>query len=156
MGSSASYGGPVHPIWGPVRPIGGPVRPIWGPVRPMGVEVHLVWGPVRPIWGPVHPIWGPVRPIMGPVHMHTHAHSVPPPVTPVPSLVLQTCPRIPPPVTYILSLLCLKVRAATGRISKNDWVEWLCQLGVELLKESPSPTLHSCWALAQVYKPLPQ
>ena len=45
---------------------------------------------------------------------------------------------------------------STGRISKNDWVEWLCQLGVELLKESPSPTLCSCWALVQVYKSLPQ
>ena len=47
--------------------------------------------------------------------------------------------------------VCLKVWVATGRNSKNDWVEWLCQLGVELLKESPSPILHSCWALAQVY-----
>ena len=45
---------------------------------------------------------------------------------------------------------------STGRISKIDWVEWLCQLGVKLLKESPSPTLRSCWALAQVYKSLPQ
>ena len=45
---------------------------------------------------------------------------------------------------------------STGRISKNDCVEWLCQLGVELLKEFPSPTLRSCWALAQVYKSLPQ
>ena len=50
--------------------------------------------------------------------------------------------------------VCLKVWAATGRISKNDWVEWLCQLGVELLKESPSPILHSWRALAQVYMPL--
>ena len=28
---------------------------------------------------------------------------------------------------------------STGEISKNEWVAWLCQLGVELLKESPSP-----------------
>ena len=55
--------------------------------------------------------------------------------------------------TRTISLLCacLKVWVATGRIFKNDCVEWLCQLVVELLKESPSPTLRSCWALAQVY-----
>ena len=57
---------------------------------------------------------------------------------------------------HFSACVCLKVWVATGRISKNDWVEWLCQLGVELLKESPSPTLHSCWALVQVYNPLPQ
>jgi FKBP12-rapamycin complex-associated protein len=30
----------------------------------------------------------------------------------------------------------------------------LRRLGVELLKESPSPSLRSCWALAQAYNPL--
>jgi FKBP12-rapamycin complex-associated protein len=43
---------------------------------------------------------------------------------------------------------------ATGRVSKDDWVEWLRRLGVELLKESPHPALRSCWALAQSYNPL--
>ena len=33
-------------------------------------------------------------------------------------------------------------------------MEWLRRLGVELLKESPSPALRSCWALAQAYNPL--
>nr|QHX41461.1 serine/threonine-protein kinase mTOR [Halisarca dujardinii] len=42
----------------------------------------------------------------------------------------------------------------TGRASKDDWVEWLRRLGVELLKESPHPALRSCWALAQNYNPL--
>lgn len=42
----------------------------------------------------------------------------------------------------------------TGRVSKDDWSEWLRRLGVELLKESPSPALRSCWALAQAYNTL--
>ena len=33
-------------------------------------------------------------------------------------------------------------------------MEWLRRLGVELLKESPSPSLRSCWALAQAYNHL--
>ncbi len=33
-------------------------------------------------------------------------------------------------------------------------MEWLRRLGVELLKESPSPSLRSCWALAQAYNSL--
>ncbi|XP_065891468.1 serine/threonine-protein kinase mTOR-like isoform X2 [Dysidea avara] len=44
--------------------------------------------------------------------------------------------------------------ATTGRLSKDDWVEWLRRLGVELLKESPNPALRSCWALAQAYNSL--
>ncbi len=43
---------------------------------------------------------------------------------------------------------------ATRRVSKDDWMEWLRRLGIELLKESPSPALRSCWALAQTYNPL--
>ena len=43
---------------------------------------------------------------------------------------------------------------ATRRVSKDDWVEWLRRLSIELLKESPSPSLRSCWALAQQYNPL--
>ena len=43
---------------------------------------------------------------------------------------------------------------ATGRVSKDDWSEWLRRLSIELLKESPSPALRSCWALAQSYNPL--
>lgn len=33
-------------------------------------------------------------------------------------------------------------------------MEWLRRLSVELLKESPSPALRSCWATAQTYPPL--
>ncbi|CAH1772250.1 unnamed protein product [Owenia fusiformis] len=42
----------------------------------------------------------------------------------------------------------------TRRVSKDDWTEWLKRLSIELLKESPSPALRSCWALAQTYNPL--
>ena len=48
----------------------------------------------------------------------------------------------------------LQVWSTQGRISKDDWMEWLRRLSVELLKESPSPSLRSCWALAQAYSPL--
>ncbi|RDD40512.1 Serine/threonine-protein kinase mTOR [Trichoplax sp. H2] len=40
------------------------------------------------------------------------------------------------------------------RVNKDDWTEWLRRLSVELLKESPSPALRSCWSLAQAYSPL--
>ncbi|XP_074653906.1 serine/threonine-protein kinase mTOR-like [Tubulanus polymorphus] len=43
---------------------------------------------------------------------------------------------------------------ASRRVSKDDWMEWLRRLSIELLKESPSPALRSCWALAQNYNPL--
>ena len=90
----------------------------------------------------------------------------PPHLSPLP--VPLTCPPPPPPNgsspvsryvlrSFMVSLcLCWFLLVSTGRVSKNDCVEWLCQLEVELLKESPSPTLCSCWALAQVYKSLPQ
>ncbi|PSN34470.1 Serine/threonine-protein kinase mTOR [Blattella germanica] len=45
---------------------------------------------------------------------------------------------------------------ATRRVSKDDWLEWLRRLSIELLKESPSPALRSCWALAQTYSQLPR
>ncbi|KAK7494179.1 hypothetical protein BaRGS_00014652, partial [Batillaria attramentaria] len=44
--------------------------------------------------------------------------------------------------------------SAGRRVSKEDWMEWLRKLSIELLKESPSPALRSCWALAQTYNPL--
>ena len=49
--------------------------------------------------------------------------------------------------------LC-KAWIATRRVSKDDWMEWVRRLSVELLKESPSPALRSCWALANIYNPL--
>ena len=39
-------------------------------------------------------------------------------------------------------------------VSKDDWLEWLRRLSLEFLKESPSPSLRSCWALAQSHPPL--
>ncbi|XP_040292611.1 serine/threonine-protein kinase mTOR-like [Bufo bufo] len=47
-----------------------------------------------------------------------------------------------------------KAWGAAGRVSKEDWLEWLRRLGVELLKNSSSPALRSCWSLAQAYNPL--
>lgn len=45
---------------------------------------------------------------------------------------------------------------ATRRVSKDDWLEWLRRFSIELLKESPSPALRSCLALAQTYSQLPK
>nr|QXN57741.1 serine/threonine-protein kinase [Bemisia tabaci] len=45
---------------------------------------------------------------------------------------------------------------ATRRVSKDDWLEWLRRLSIDFLKESPSPALRSCWALAQTYSQLPR
>ena len=55
---------------------------------------------------------------------------------------------------YITCLSLLQAWLATRRVSKDDWLEWLRRLSIELLKESPSPALRSCWALAQTYNPL--
>uniref|UniRef100_UPI00358FB62C serine/threonine-protein kinase mTOR-like n=1 Tax=Myxine glutinosa TaxID=7769 RepID=UPI00358FB62C len=46
-----------------------------------------------------------------------------------------------------------KAWGAARRVSKDDWMEWLRRLSFELLKESPSPALRSCWPLAQAYTP---
>lgn len=48
----------------------------------------------------------------------------------------------------------IKAWGAARCVSKEDWMEWLRRLSVELLKESPSPALRSCWATAQTYPPL--
>ncbi|BFZ23557.1 hypothetical protein BsWGS_26596 [Bradybaena similaris] len=49
----------------------------------------------------------------------------------------------------------MKKALETGRrVSKEDWMEWLRKLSIELLKESPSPALRSSLALAQTYNPL--
>ncbi|XP_033096355.1 serine/threonine-protein kinase mTOR-like [Anneissia japonica] len=47
-----------------------------------------------------------------------------------------------------------KAFTATRRVSRDDWMEWLRRLSVELLKESPSHALRSCHDLAQQYNPL--
>lgn len=43
---------------------------------------------------------------------------------------------------------------ASHRSTKDDWVEWMRRLTLELLRESACPALRACWALAQVYHPL--
>ncbi|XP_071144772.1 serine/threonine-protein kinase mTOR-like isoform X1 [Mytilus edulis] len=47
-----------------------------------------------------------------------------------------------------------KALSSGRRENKEDWMEWIRRLSIELLKESPSPALRSCWALAQTYNPL--
>lgn len=49
-----------------------------------------------------------------------------------------------------------KAWLANRCVSKDDWLEWLRRLGIDFLKESPSPALRSCWALAQTYSQLPK
>lgn len=46
--------------------------------------------------------------------------------------------------------------AATRRVSKEDWLEWLHRFSIGLIKESPSPALRSCLAIAQHYSQLPR
>ncbi|XP_050299177.1 serine/threonine-protein kinase Tor [Anthonomus grandis grandis] len=42
------------------------------------------------------------------------------------------------------------------QVSKDDWLEWLRGLSLELLKQSPIPALRSCLPLAQTYSQLPR
>lgn len=53
-----------------------------------------------------------------------------------------------------LSSFVLQAWGAARRVSKDDWLEWLRRLSLELLKDSSSPSLRSCWALAQAYNPM--
>ena len=43
---------------------------------------------------------------------------------------------------------------ASHRSTKEDWTDWMRRFAVELLRESPSPALRSCAALANVFHPL--
>uniref|UniRef100_A0A7S2SE74 Serine/threonine-protein kinase TOR n=2 Tax=Mucochytrium quahogii TaxID=96639 RepID=A0A7S2SE74_9STRA len=47
-----------------------------------------------------------------------------------------------------------KAWEASERSTSEEWIEWTRRLSVELLRESPSPALRACSALAQVYNPL--
>ncbi|GIL44136.1 hypothetical protein Vafri_1666 [Volvox africanus] len=40
---------------------------------------------------------------------------------------------------------------SSHRVTKEDWAEWMRNFSVELLKESPSPSLRACYGLAQVH-----
>lgn len=42
------------------------------------------------------------------------------------------------------------------RSTKEDWIEWIRWFAVEQLRESPSPALRSCLAVAQIHHPLAQ
>uniref|UniRef100_T1ISC3 Serine/threonine-protein kinase TOR n=1 Tax=Strigamia maritima TaxID=126957 RepID=T1ISC3_STRMM len=57
---------------------------------------------------------------------------------------------------HVIAVNLQRAWTATRRVSKDDWLEWLRRLSIELLKESPSPALRSCWALAQTYSQLPK
>ena len=47
-----------------------------------------------------------------------------------------------------------KAWESSQRSTREDWTEWIRRFSVELLRESSSPALRSCAALAQVYTPL--
>jgi FKBP12-rapamycin complex-associated protein len=47
-----------------------------------------------------------------------------------------------------------KAWESSQRSTRDDWTEWIRRFSVELLRESSSPALRSCAALAQVYTPL--
>ena len=47
-----------------------------------------------------------------------------------------------------------KAWEASQRSTKEDWLEWTRRLSIELLRESPSPALRSCYQLSQDYQPL--
>ncbi|KAI9320096.1 armadillo-type protein [Dichotomocladium elegans] len=47
-----------------------------------------------------------------------------------------------------------KAWEASQRSTKEDWMEWIRRLSVDLLKQSPSHALRACGLLASVYTPL--
>lgn len=47
-----------------------------------------------------------------------------------------------------------KAWEASQRSTRDDWMEWMRRLSVELLKESPSHALRACASLASTYTPL--
>jgi FKBP12-rapamycin complex-associated protein len=44
--------------------------------------------------------------------------------------------------------------SVNGRTTSGDWNEWMRRFSLELLRQSPSPIIHSCKNLAEVYQPL--
>ena len=56
---------------------------------------------------------------------------------------------------YSLNLSSLRAAwEATQRSTRDDWREWTRRLAVELLRQSPEPSLRACAPLAGVYPPL--
>jgi FKBP12-rapamycin complex-associated protein len=48
----------------------------------------------------------------------------------------------------------MRAWTATQRSTRDDWLVWMRGFSIELLKESPSPSLRACSFLAQKYPPL--
>ncbi|RYY33978.1 hypothetical protein EON62_03700, partial [archaeon] len=42
----------------------------------------------------------------------------------------------------------------TQHKSREEWIDWMRRFSIELLRESPSAALRSCWTLAQLHLPL--
>jgi phosphatidylinositol kinase/protein kinase (PI-3 family) len=50
---------------------------------------------------------------------------------------------------WVWVCVCFSLRSTV-----DDWVDWMRGFSIELLKQSPSPALRACSALAQKYPPL--
>ena len=48
----------------------------------------------------------------------------------------------------------VKAWEVSQRSTREDWLEWMRRLSVELLRNSPSAALHACFSLALSYQPL--
>ena len=55
---------------------------------------------------------------------------------------------------FELNFVDFQAWTVTRQICKDDWMNWLRNLSVELLKESPSLALKACGGLAKTYTPL--
>lgn len=49
-----------------------------------------------------------------------------------------------------------KAWTTESRVSRDDWLEWLKRLSIELLRAASSPALRSCYVLGQSYVQLPR
>jgi len=59
-------------------------------------------------------------------------------------------PPVQPPKLVVNEAALRKAWESSQRSTKEDWLEWMRQLSVELLKSSPSPSLRACADLANV------
>ena len=69
-------------------------------------------------------------------------------------MLLMFSHRFKPVARYLFLVFMFQAWRVDRRISKDDWMEWLRHLSVELLKESPSLALKACGGLAKTYTPL--
>lgn len=60
-----------------------------------------------------------------------------------------TAPEGPMETLVVNEIHLRRAWVSSDRSTKEDWVEWLRNFSVELLKESPSPALRACYQLAQ-------